>query len=55
MSKECREFDPEERLIDFAVRVIRTAESMPKTKKLKIISGSHGGPWEPEIPFLDIK
>ncbi|MDI6686998.1 MAG: four helix bundle protein [Desulfobacterales bacterium] len=27
-----REFDLEERLIDFAVRVIRTAESLPKTK-----------------------
>jgi len=32
MSKVCREFDIEERLIDFAVRVIRTAESLPKTK-----------------------
>ncbi|MDO9566045.1 MAG: four helix bundle protein [Candidatus Desulfaltia sp.] len=32
MSKVCREFDLEERLIDFAVRVIRTAESLPKTK-----------------------
>ncbi|MCD4762931.1 MAG: hypothetical protein K8R28_02790 [Desulfobacterales bacterium] len=32
MSKVCREFDIEERLIDFAVRVVRTAESLPKTK-----------------------
>jgi len=27
MSKECKDFDLEERLIDFAVRIIRTAES----------------------------
>ncbi|MBC2715272.1 MAG: four helix bundle protein [Desulfobacteraceae bacterium] len=39
MSKECREFDLEERLIDFAVRVIRTAESLPKTKIGNHISG----------------
>jgi four helix bundle protein len=32
MSKENRIFDLEERLIDFAVRIIRTAESLPKTK-----------------------
>ncbi|MBA3003997.1 MAG: four helix bundle protein [Desulfurivibrio sp.] len=36
MSKENREFDIEERLIDFAVRIIRTAESLPKSK-----AGSH--------------
>ena len=30
MSKENRIFDLEERLIDFAVRIIRTAESLPK-------------------------
>jgi len=36
MSKEKREFDIEERLIDFAVRIIRTAESLPKSK-----AGSH--------------
>lgn len=36
MLKEGREFDIEERLIDFAVRVIRTAESLPKSK-----AGSH--------------
>ena len=35
MSKVCREFDIEERLIDFAVHVIRTAESLPK--KLEIV------------------
>ena len=32
MSKESRIFDLEGRLIDFAVRIIRTAESLPKTK-----------------------
>ena len=32
MSKEIREFDLEERLIDFAVRIIRTAELLPKSK-----------------------
>ncbi len=32
MSKERDKFDLEERLIEFAVRVIRTAESLPKTK-----------------------
>jgi len=32
MSKDKRGFDLEERLLDFAVRVIRTAESLPKTK-----------------------
>jgi len=31
MSKE-KEFDLEERLIEFAVRVIKTAESLPNTK-----------------------
>ncbi len=39
MSKECREFNLEERLIDFAVRVIRTAQSLPKTKTGNHISG----------------
>ena len=29
MSKDKRQFDLEERLIDFAVRIIRTAESLP--------------------------
>jgi hypothetical protein len=32
MSKKSRNFDLEERLIDFAVRVIRTAESLPKSR-----------------------
>ena len=32
MSKECGKFDLEDRLIDFAVRIIRMAESLPKTK-----------------------
>ena len=38
MSKE-RKFDIEERLIDFAVRIIRTAESLPKTKAGNHIAG----------------
>jgi len=32
MSKESRIFDLEGRLIDFAIRIIRIAESLPKTK-----------------------
>ena len=32
-------FDLEERLIDFAVRIIRTAESLPKTKVANHIAG----------------
>ena len=32
MSKENRVFDLEDRLIDFAVRIIRLAESLPKNK-----------------------
>ncbi len=32
MSKEIRDFDLEDRLIDFAVRVIRVAESLPKSR-----------------------
>jgi len=39
MSKERRTFDLEERLIDFAVRIIRTAESLPKTKVGNHIAG----------------
>ncbi len=39
MSKERKEFDLEERLIDFAVRIIRTAESLPKTKVGNHIAG----------------
>jgi four helix bundle protein len=39
MSKDNRKFDLEERLIDFAVRIIRTAESLPKTKIGNHISG----------------
>jgi len=38
MSKE-RTFDLEERLIDFAVRVIRTADSLPKSKIGNHIAG----------------
>jgi len=38
MVKESRNFDLEERLIDFAVRVIRVAESLPKSK-----AGNHIG------------
>jgi four helix bundle protein len=39
MSKECRDFDLEERLIDFAVRVIRTAQSLPKSRVGNHIAG----------------
>jgi len=39
MSKENRVFDLEERLIDFAVRIIRTAESLPKSKIGNHITG----------------
>jgi four helix bundle protein len=39
MSNEDRIFDLEERLIDFAVRIIRTAESLPKTKVGNHIAG----------------
>ena len=39
MSNDDRTFDLEERLIDFAVRIIRTAESLPKTKVGNHISG----------------
>lgn len=39
MSKEKRIFDLEERLIDFAIRTIRTAESLPKTKLGNHIAG----------------
>jgi len=39
MSKESRIFDLEERLIDFAIRIIRIAESLPKTKVGNHIAG----------------
>ena len=39
MSKEMKTFDLEDRLIDFAVRVIRIADSLPKTKIGKHIAG----------------
>ena len=39
MSKDNRKFDLEERLIDFAVRIIRKAESLPKTRVANHISG----------------
>jgi four helix bundle protein len=39
MSKESRIFDLEERLIDFAVKIIRTAESLPQTKVGNHVSG----------------
>ena len=32
MSKDNKTFDPEDRLIDFAVRIIQVVESLPKTK-----------------------
>ena len=39
MSNDDRTFDLEERLIDFAVRIIRAAESLPKTKVGNHVSG----------------
>ena len=39
MSKNKKIFDLEERLIDFAVRMLRIAESLPKTKIGNHISG----------------
>jgi len=39
MSKEKQEYDLEERLIDFAVRIIRAADSLPKSKAGRHISG----------------
>tara|TARA_Y100000031_G_C7899598_1_gene238933 strand:- start:149 stop:529 length:381 start_codon:yes stop_codon:yes gene_type:complete len=39
MSKDNKIFDIEERLIGFAVRIIRTAESLPKTKVGNHIAG----------------
>lgn len=39
MSKDKRAFDLEERLIDFAVRIIRTAESLPKSKVGNHVAG----------------
>ena len=39
MTKEKSEFDLEDRLIDFAVRIIRTSESLPKSKVGKHIAG----------------
>ena len=39
MSKDGKTFDLEDRLIDFAVRIIRIADSLPKTKIGKHITG----------------
>jgi four helix bundle protein len=39
MSNDLKKYDLEERLVDFAVRIIRTAESLPKTKTGNHISG----------------
>ncbi len=39
MTKGTSEFDLEDRLIDFAVRIIRTSESLPKSKVGKHIAG----------------
>ncbi len=39
MSKENKSFDLDERLIDFAVRIIRTSESLPKTRVGNHIAG----------------
>lgn len=39
MSKDGKEFDLEDRLIDFAVRIITIAESLPKSKTGNHIAG----------------
>jgi len=39
MSKEEKQFDLEDRLVDFAVRVINAAESLPQTRVGNHISG----------------
>ncbi len=39
MSKKNKKFDLEERLIDFAVRIIKIAESLPKTRIGNHIAG----------------
>ena len=39
MSKEGKTFDLEDRLIDFAVQIIRIAESLPKTKVGNHVAG----------------
>ena len=39
MSKDNRKYDLEDRLIDFAIRSIRVAESLPKTKVGNHIAG----------------
>jgi four helix bundle protein len=39
MSKDGKTFDLEDRLIDFAVRIIGIADSLPKTKIGKHITG----------------
>lgn len=39
MSKECKTFDLEDRLIEFAVRIIRMVESLPPSKVGEHITG----------------
>ena len=39
MSNDLKKYDLEERLVDFAVRIIRTAESLSRTKTGNHISG----------------
>ncbi len=39
MSKDDREFDLEDRLIDFAVRIIQVAQSLPKIRIGNHIAG----------------
>ena len=39
MSKDNRNYDLEDRLIDFAIRIIRVVESLPKTKVGNHIAG----------------
>jgi hypothetical protein len=52
MSKESRIFDLEERLIDFAVRIIRLAESLPKTKVGNHVEGNSFVVVRPPLPIM---
>ena len=49
MSKAKREYDIEKRLIDFVVRVIHAAESLPKTR-----AGSHISPRTGAAAFIGL-
>ena len=52
MSKANRMFDLEERLIDFAVRSIRTSESLPKTSGEITLSGNSFAAVHHALPIM---